>query len=245
MSATRILPTGPPPANRPARVLARPTVPELAVYYDALFHAYGPQHWWPGRSRFEVILGAILTQNTSWTNVERAIGNLRSNRLLSPGAIERIPVGQLARLIRSSGYFRQKARKLKAFVQFLRKRYQGSLDKLFSTETSLLRAQLLGVHGLGPETTDSILLYAGKHPVFVVDAYTRRIFLRHRLLEGNEDYEDIRELFERNLPPETARFNEYHALIVHTGKHFCKKREAACLGCPLRPFLPTTAEVRP
>jgi endonuclease-3 related protein len=252
MSATRILPSRPRLRNRAARPVRRPvvtaapkTVPELAIYYDALFHAQGPQHWWPGRTRFEVIVGAILTQNTSWTNVERAIANLRREGVLSPSAIERIPVAQLARLIRSSGYFRQKARKLKAFVLFLREHFQGSLDKLFSTDTDELREQLLGVYGLGPETADSIMLYAGRHPVFVVDSYTRRILERHRLIQGKESYEDIRELFEQNLPAKASLFNEYHALIVHTGKQFCRKRAAACDGCALRPFLPMTNEVRP
>lgn len=249
MSATRILPSHPRFRNclplqrhQASTPVAPPAAPQLAVYYDALFRALGPQHWWPGRTRFEVIVGAILTQNTSWSNVERAIAALRREKLLSPAAIERIPLSRLARLIRSSGYFRQKARKLKEFVKFLRQEYEGSLDKFFAAPTAQLREQLLGVHGIGPETADSILLYAGQHPVFVVDAYTRRILERHHLLRGKESYEDIRSLFEQNLPPDASLFNEYHALLVHVGKHFCQKRQPDCEKCPLRPFLPAPVE---
>ena len=217
--------------------------PELAIYYDALYRAHGPQHWWPGRTRFEVIVGAILTQNTSWVNVERAITQLRRNKLLSAAAIEHVSLAHLARLIRSSGYFRQKARKLKAFVKFLRTHHDGSLGKLFAVPTAEVREQLLSVHGIGPETADSILLYAGNHPVFVVDAYTRRILERHGLADEKESNEEIRARFERSLPPSVPMFNEFHALIVHTGKHFCLKQEPACEHCALRPFLPPKVEV--
>ena len=217
----------------------------LQSYYDALFRAHGPQHWWPGRTRFEVIVGAILTQNTSWSNVELAIRNLRSEKLLSPVAIERISPARLARLIRSSGYFRQKTRKLKAFVHFLRDTHQGSLTKMFRTPTALLREQLLAVHGIGPETADSILLYAGKHPVFVVDAYTRRILERHHLAPGKRSYEEIRALFEQSLPPSAALFNEYHGLIVRTGKDFCRARAPLCENCALKSLLPPSVEAAP
>ena len=210
----------------------------LATYFDALFRAHGPQHWWPGRTRFEIIVGAILTQNTSWTNVERAIASLRRERLLSPAAIEKVPAARLAKLIRCSGYFRQKARKLKAFVGFLRGRHRGSLNQLFATPTAELREQLLAVHGIGPETADSILLYAGQHRVFVVDAYTRRILERHNLIHPKASYEEIRAQFEQNLPADTPLYNEYHALIVHTGKHHCRNRQPNCAQCPLQPFLP-------
>jgi endonuclease III related protein len=145
----------------------------------------------------------------------------------------------LAELIHSSGYYRQKARKLKAFLAFLRENYQGSLDRMFRVPTNVLREQLLAVHGIGPETADSILLYAGQHPVFVVDAYTRRILQRHGLAEERHTYEEIRELYERNLPADPELFNEYHALIVHTGKHFCRTKEPRCSECPLHGFLPT------
>ena len=217
---------------------------ELHNYYEALLAAHGPQHWWPARTRFEVIVGAILTQNTTWTNVERAILKLRTKKLLSPDALEHIPEEQLAKLIRSSGYFRQKARKLKEFVRFLGQTYGGSLTRMFRMPTKTLRDQLLGVHGIGPETADSILLYAGRHPVFVVDAYTRRIFKRHELLNGKESYEDIRMLFERSLLANTQVFNEYHALIVHTGKEYCRSRAALCSDCALRPYLPNSAEAQ-
>jgi len=210
-----------------------------------MFRAHGPQFWWPGRSRFEIIVGAILTQYTAWSNVERAIANLRRERLLSPTAIEHIAEPRLAELIRSSGCFRQKARKLKAFVQYLRRSHQGSLHRMFAEPAAQLREQLLAIHGIGPETADSILLYAGKKPLFVVDAYTRRILERHALAAGNEPYEQIRRDFEANLPADPKLFNEYHALIVHTGKHFCRKREPNCAACPLQPFLPASAEAQP
>jgi endonuclease III related protein len=252
MSATRILTTRHPLRNRTQQPLRRlapspeaPLRPELALYYDALFRAHGPQHWWPGRTRFEVIVGAILTQSTSWSNVELAIASLRREHLLRPMALEHVSLARLSRLIRSSGYFRQKARKLKAFVHFLRRQYHGSLDRLFATPTAELREQLLTVHGIGPETADSILLYAGSHPVFVVDAYARRILERHNLATGKHSYEEIRQLFERNLPADPTLFNEYHALIVQTGKHFCRKRNPVCERCALQPFLPSGAQVSP
>lgn len=217
-------------------------LPVLQEYYQALFQAHGSQHWWPARTRFEVIVGAILTQNTSWSNVERALAGLRHEKLMNPAALARIQEAKLAQLIRSSGYFRQKARKLKAFVHFLNQVYGGSLVRMFRARTDLLRAQLLEVHGIGPETADSILLYAGGHPVFVVDAYTRRILERHHLADGRESYERIRQTFEQSLPPSASLFNEYHALIVRTGKHFCRTRKPLCDGCALKPFLPAPAE---
>jgi endonuclease-3 related protein len=163
---------------------------------------------------------------------------LRQAKLLTPSAMEKISQLKLARLIRSSGYFRQKARKLKAFMKFLRKEHRGSLTAMFRTPTTELRAQLLEVHGIGPETADSILLYAGNHPVFVVDAYTRRILQRHGLAHGKESYEEIRGLFEKSLPNDPQLFNEFHALMVHTGKHYCRSRAPLCSQCSLRPFLP-------
>lgn len=158
-----------------------------------------PQHWWPAQSRFEVIVGAYLTQNTSWSNVELALKNLRAGRVLSLDGIRRIPMAQLEKLIRSSGYFRQKARNLKTFVRFVDRNYGGSLTKMFAQPTTVLREQLLGLNGVGPETADSILLYAGQHPVFVVDAYTRRLASRHGILGEQSHYEDFRALFERAL----------------------------------------------
>jgi endonuclease-3 related protein len=220
--------------------LLSPARPHLRSYYDALFAAHGPQHWWPGRTPFEIIVGAILVQNTSWTNVATAIENLRCEKLLTPRAIENVSTRRLARLIRSSGYFRQKAKKLKNFVRFLRREYHGSLAKMFRAPTPALREQLLAVYGIGPETADSILLYAAKHPVFVVDAYTRRLLERHGLANPGFDYEEVQELFERSLSPDVALYNEFHALIVHTGKHFCRPRNPRCGECPLKSLLPIT-----
>jgi endonuclease III related protein len=210
---------------------------ELKGYYDLLFAAHGPQHWWPGRTRFEVIVGAILTQNTAWTNVETAIRNLRGARLLHPLAIETVPLPRLAGLIRSSGYFRKKAKKLKIFVNFLRDVYGGSLTKMFRTPTAQLREQLLRVWGIGPETADSILLYAGGHAVFVVDAYTRRIVERHGVAGRQGRYEDLRGLFEAQLPGDPNLYNEFHALIVRTGKTYCRARNPRCEECPLKSML--------
>jgi len=174
---------------------------QIRTYYHALFRAWGPQHWWPAQSQFEVIVGAYLTQNTAWTNVERALKNLRAAHLLSVEGIRRAPLAELEQLIRPAGYFRQKARRLKLFVKFLDQRYGGSLGKLFAHPTNQLRDELLALNGIGPETADSILLYAGNHPVFVVDAYTRRIFARHGMVAEDASYEEIRETFEEALNP--------------------------------------------
>ena len=225
-------------ANSSARIAAAIPPAPLRSYYDALFAAHGPQHWWPGRSAFEVIVGAILTQNTSWTNVEPAIRNLRRERLLTPRAMESVSRVRLARLIRSCGYFRQKAKKLKCFVHFLRAEYGGSLARMFRTPTAALREALLSVNGIGPETADSILLYAGEHPVFVVDAYTRRLLERHELATPGQSYEEIRGLFEGNLAGDAPLYNEFHALIVRTGKEHCRTRNPRCSECPLQRFLP-------
>jgi endonuclease-3 related protein len=170
-------------------------------YYRALYRTWGAQHWWPADTSFEVIVGAYLTQNTAWTNVERALANLRSAGVLSVQGIREMPLARLERLIQPSGYFRQKARRLKTFVSFLDKKYGGSLDRLLSQTTDKLREELLNLNGVGPETADSILLYAGNHPVFVVDAYTRRILARHQILAEKADYEDIRQLLQRALAP--------------------------------------------
>jgi len=174
---------------------------QLRAYYGALFDAWGPQNWWPARSRFEVIVGAYLTQNTAWTNVEKALANLRSARVLSVKGIRQAPLPELESLIRPSGYFRQKADRLKKFIRFLDKGYGGSLQRLLSRPTAKLRAELLELNGVGPETADSILLYAGNHPVFVVDTYTRRILVRHAIASEEATYEDIRGLFEHALLP--------------------------------------------
>jgi len=211
--------------------------PPLHEYFNSLFTAFGPQHWWPGRTPFEVIVGAILTQNTSWTNVERAIVKLRKARLLTPAAIERARVGRIQQAVHPSGYFRQKARKLKAFCAFLQFEYSGSLKRMFAQPTALLREKLLGVFGIGPETADSILLYAGGHPVFVVDAYTKRMLSRHGWVKENAKYEEVRWIFEKQFPGDAARFNEFHALIVQTGKRFCRTKQPLCNACPLGRYL--------
>jgi endonuclease III related protein len=174
---------------------------QIQVYYRTLFRVWGPQNWWPARTRFEVIVGAYLTQNTAWTNVEKALANLRAARRLSATGIREVSLAELERLIRPSGYFRQKAQRLKTFVEFLDRCYRGSLNRAFSRPTAKLREELLQLNGVGPETADSILLYAGNHPVFVVDAYTRRILARHAILEEDAAYEDIRQLFESALAP--------------------------------------------
>lgn len=186
---------------------------EIRRYHRALSLAWGAQHWWPAANRFEVIAGAYLTQNTAWTNVEQALANLRSAELLSAEGIRQVPPGRLECLIRPSGYFRQKAQRLKTFVAFLDDKYGGSLERLFAQPTGKLREELLSLNGVGPETADSILLYAGNHPVFVVDAYTRRILDRHGILPEKTDYEEIRELFEKALAtagrePEAGRAPE-------------------------------------
>jgi len=174
---------------------------QIQQYYYALYRAWGGQHWWPAEIRIEVIVGAYLTQNTAWTNVELALANLRRANLLSIEGIRDVGPARLERLIRPSGYFRQKASRLKTFVTFLDKTYGGSLDQLFAQPTDKLREELLALNGVGPETADSILLYAGNHPVFVVDTYTRRILGRHRILPEKTDYEDIRKLFQDALVP--------------------------------------------
>jgi endonuclease-3 related protein len=214
---------------------------ELLRYYKVMSEALGPMHWWPAKSPFEVIVGAILTQSTAWGNVELAINNLRAAKMLTPAAISKISPARLASLARPSGYFRQKAKKLKSFVRFLHAEYAGSLKRMFRTPTLALREKLLAVHGIGPETADSILLYAGNHPVFVVDAYTHRIFGRHQIIDGKTDYERVRTFFEAALPPHVPTLNEFHALIVNTGKNWCRKSAPRCAECPLRAMLPASS----
>ena len=172
---------------------------EIRKFYRTLYRAWGPQHWWPAETPFEVIVGAYLTQNTAWTNVERAMENLRRAEVLSVDGIRKLKLARLERLIRPSGYFRQKAKRLKTFIAFLDRKYGGSLERMFAQPTANLREELLELNGVGPETADSILLYAGNHPVFVVDAYTRRILARHEILPDKTDYEDIRHLFQESL----------------------------------------------
>jgi endonuclease-3 related protein len=234
-------------------------------YYRAFLQRWGRQNWWPAQSRFEVIVGAYLTQNTSWANVEKAMANLRCARLLHIKGIRETPQAELEKLVRPSGYFRQKAQRLKAFISFLDASYNGSLDRMFAQPTEKLRSELLALNGVGPETADSILLYAGNHAVFVVDAYTRRILERHGIITPKATYEEIQALIEKAISsarPEALRvleagaeprhpisrmsamqrspiaqhYNELHALIVKTGHEFCRSTPR-CEGCPLHLFL--------
>lgn len=203
----------------------------LQRVYSRLLKEYGPQNWWPGDSAFEIMVGAVLTQNTAWTNVERAIANLKQADALSAQAIVSAHPKRLAMWLKPSGYFNVKARRLRAFcVWYLA---QGGFDALAQRDTATLRAQLLAVHGVGPETADDILLYAFGRPVFVIDAYTRRIFSRLGFVRGDESYEDLRAHFERALAPDVALYNEYHALIVVHGKDYCRPRPR-CTDCVLR-----------
>ena len=211
--------------------------------YDALHGRWGPQHWWPARTRLEMMVGAILTQNTAWTNVEKAVANLRRNKLLSLRALAAAPVPAIAEGIRPAGYFNQKAACLKAMAELLRDRFGGSLDRLFALDTPALRAELLSWKGVGPETADSILLYAARRPAFVVDAYTRRVCSRHGWIGEKASYDEIARFFTGNLPEDAQWFNEDHALIVKLGKEHCKTTPR-CQGCPLERFLPTADRAR-
>lgn len=222
------------PSKTPA---APPNGALLKDYYLRLFENFGPQGWWPGRTRFEVIVGAILTQNTSWTNVEKAIGNLRRAGLLTPAKLHAARTPRVAALIRSAGYFNIKAERLRNFTSFLFKDHGGSLDKLFKADSSMLRAELLAINGIGPETADSIMLYAAGRPEFVIDAYTKRIFSRHGLTDPDAGYDELKSLFMESLPKDAALFNEYHALIVRTAKDYCKTKDPLCSGCPLKGYL--------
>ncbi|HBG46510.1 MAG TPA: endonuclease [Deltaproteobacteria bacterium] len=213
-----------------------PTI--LTRYYDSLFTAFGPQGWWPGQTRFEVIIGAILTQNTNWTNVEKAIRNLRDKKCLTPEKLMGMKHDELASLIRPAGYFNIKAKRLRSFLDHLFTRHKGSLDRLLKQETQKLRSELLSINGIGPETADSILLYAGGHPEFVVDAYTKRMLSRHGLIKSDAGYDEVKALFMESLPRDIRLFNEYHALIVKTGKDFCRPKEPRCKECPLGMHLP-------
>lgn len=210
----------------------------LMRIYRLMLRRHGRLNWWPAETAFECVVGAILTQNTAWTNVEKAIGNLKSAQALSVKAIDRMPPEKLARLIRPSGYFNQKARRLKIFARFLVENYGGKMDALLREETANLRQILLSLEGVGPETADSIALYAGGKPLFVIDAYTKRITARHGLTDEKATYGDAQKLFAQNLPEDAAMFGEYHALIVRTAKNFCHKNNPDCGNCPLEKDLP-------
>ena len=205
---------------------------KLIKIYERLSKHFGPQHWWPADSPFEVMVGAILTQSTNWGNVEKAIGNLNESRVLSPESLVEIRNSKLEKLIKPSGYFRQKAKKLKAFVKFFLQKYDGNVKRMKKASLEDLREQLLEVHGIGPETADSILLYALDKPTFVVDAYTRRIGQRLGMFK-TDDYHKIKDFFEQNLSKRVKLYNEYHALLVALGKYYCRPKPK-CSSCPVK-----------
>ncbi len=207
----------------------------LKSYYDALYERFGPQQWWPGETPFEVVIGAVLTQNTNWKNVEKAIANLKREGLLDPVSLYAAPRERLTELIRPAGYYNIKADRLHNLLAVIVDEYAGDVDMFLSGTVDELRQRLVSIRGVGLETADSIILYAAEKPTFVVDTYTFRMAVRHGLIFDDASYDDIKSLFEDSLPADTRLFNEYHALIVRLGKEFCKKR-AACKGCPLEPF---------
>lgn len=210
-----------------------PWAERLHEIFDRLLAAFGPQHWWPGETPFEVCVGAILTQNTNWANVSRAIKNLKEAGLLNPEALFSIPRHVLAEIIRPAGYYNVKSERILTFVAFLMQEFSGDLDAAFSLGLWDLRSRLLSLKGIGPETADSILLYAGGYPIFVVDAYTARILERHGLVGDDVSYDSIQSLFMDNLPSDPALFNEFHALLVALGKGHCRKGRPRCETCPL------------
>ncbi|MBN1506487.1 MAG: endonuclease III domain-containing protein [Sedimentisphaerales bacterium] len=213
---------------------------QLLEIYQTLLEFFGPQHWWPGETPFEVTVGAILTQNTSWSNVERAIANLKTADCLDAARLHQIDAAELEKLIRPAGYFRIKAKRLKNFIDWLCTNYGGDLRNLEDVSTTRLREELLSISGVGPETADSILLYALDRPVFVVDTYTARVMVRHGLIGPDElDYPQLQDLFMSNLDPDAALFNEFHALLVMTGKDYCKPNPR-CTPCPLDKLPHTT-----
>jgi endonuclease-3 related protein len=200
--------------------------------FDILLGYFGHQHWWPGDSAFEMMVGAVLTQNTNWKNVEKAVDNLKSEGLLSLEALQKLSLSKLAEKIRPAGYYNIKAKRLKNLIQFIWEQYEGDLNGLLNEETQALREGLVSVKGIGPETADSMVLYAAHRPIFVIDAYTHRILARHDMVDNEASYYDLQEIFMSHLPEDTALFNEFHALIVKTGKEFCRKKPL-CEGCPL------------
>jgi len=209
----------------------------ILAMYAAMSAALGPSHWWPGDTPFEIVVGAILTQNTNWQNVEKAMANLKARDLLDARAMHDLPLSELAELIRPAGYFNIKARRIANFLQFLREEADYDLESLKTEPLYELRPKVLGVNGIGPETADSILLYALDFPTFVVDAYTARLMDRHGLSYEDIDYHELQAIFMDALPEDVALYNEYHALIVRVGKDWCKKKAGLCDTCPLKPFL--------
>jgi len=210
-----------------------PVARTLRTIYKKLYAAFGPQHWWPGDTPFEVAIGAILTQNTAWANAAKAISRLKQERMLDPVRLSTLPKQRLATLVRSSGYFNQKAQRLKIFVGYLLEKQRGKIGRMRGLSLNSARRELLELSGIGPETADSILLYALEKPTFVIDAYTRRILARHSLISWDATYEEIRSLFLKHLPPKSSLFNEYHALLVALGKELCRTHPR-CHLCPLQ-----------
>ncbi|HMK43226.1 MAG TPA: endonuclease III domain-containing protein [Dissulfurispiraceae bacterium] len=212
-------------------------IKSLQALYEELFAAFGPQHWWPGETPFEIAVGAILTQNTNWSNVEKAIANIKQAKALDARALHALPDEDLAALVRPAGYFNVKARRLKAFLRYLLSSYSGSLSRMKKCDLGRLRPELLNVHGIGPETADSILLYALGKPVFVIDAYTKRVLSRHGVIAYEEPYDAYQRLFHEQLPPYVQLYNEFHALFVRVGKEYCRPKPR-CGACPLSKRLP-------
>ncbi|MFZ2604067.1 MAG: endonuclease III domain-containing protein [Candidatus Omnitrophota bacterium] len=202
--------------------------------YKKLYSYFGPQHWWPAETAFEVILGAILTQNTAWTNVEKAILRLKKKKLLNPGRLKKASFKKIAACIMPAGYYNIKTKRLKEFLKYFFKNYQADIRKMSRVNQAALREELLAVNGIGPETADSILLYALNKPVFVVDAYTKRIFSRHNLIKEDAPYNEAQNFFLKRLKEDTQLFNQYHALLVKLGKDFCLKNKPRCEICPLK-----------
>jgi len=214
-------------------ILTGTTGNKLLHMFALMKEKFGPQAWWPGDTPLEIMTGAVLTQNTNWKNVEKAIENLKNSGILSLDALQKISPVNLATLIRPAGYYNIKARRLKNLIAFISIKYENDLDKFLREETNIMREGLLSVNGVGPETADSIMLYAAERPVFVIDTYTHRILSRHDIIDENIQYYELQELFMENLPEDTSLFNEFHAQIVQTGKNFCKKRPQ-CEECPLK-----------
>lgn len=202
--------------------------------YNRLYGAFGPRHWWPGDSPFEVAVGAILTQSTAWRNAEKAIANLKANDLLSPDTLHQLTAEELAVYIKPAGYYNIKAKRLKHFLDYLFRQGEGNLACLSTGDLESVRSELLHINGIGPETADSILLYAAGRPTFVVDAYTKRILARHQVMAEDVTYEEVREFFMDVLDPAVHIFNEFHALLVQLAKVYCKKHSAKCETCPAR-----------
>jgi endonuclease III related protein len=225
----------------PEGVSGEPPETPLTVYYHQLLNHFGPQRWWPVRTRMEVILGAILTQNTAWRNAALALKALRKSGLLRLERLRGATQAQLETCVRQAGFYRQKAATIQAFLDWLDTRHEGSLDAALAAPPEQLRRDLLALKGFGPETADAVLLYAGHRPFFVADAYTRRMLSRHGLIPPESRYDSAQAFLHQNLPSDAQLFNEFHALLVETGKRYCKREQPRCELCPLRDYLPVQA----